>query len=184
MKVKEIKEKESKIKEIEEEPVVEEETKEIIEDDIEQFSYDDEEKPETEDKTEEETKVDEERRHSSLEEAVLDVPISLETTEEKRDGNFYKSSTTIGDFYSGNRPDFYSQSESIYSTSSEGSNYSIGEKNNNEEGSFYSNTPKNENERVGEIHGARGSKLEIEGVRGFFGLKKDSRRTEEKYTPK
>ncbi|MFA5060929.1 MAG: hypothetical protein WC494_01265 [Candidatus Pacearchaeota archaeon] len=183
MKVKEIKEKENKIKELEEESKTEKETikeTEIVEDDIEQFSYEEDSEPAKE--QEEETEVKEENKNLSLEEVILDTPLTQEPLEEKRKEELYTTSSSPGEFYSGSRgTDFYSQSDSLYKTSSEGV-YSVGEKENEEGGSFYNKVNQAENERVGEIHGARGSKLEIEGVKGAFGLKKDSRKDSEKYS--
>jgi hypothetical protein len=189
MKIKEIKEKKSKIKEIEveeDEKIDEDESLEnFIEDDIEQFSEEKDIKKSGEEVDFEEADSDNNEKKSSsvlLEDAVADAPPVSESKRQEKDS--YKVEASIPeDFYSARdnkSNNLYSQGNELYNAPNKEGEPANGEGRKESGENFYSLVAE-EQEKVGEIHSARGSHLELEGVRGAVG-KKNLRKSEEKYS--
>jgi len=172
MKIKEIKEKKSKIKEIKKEEHIKENESNLddfIEDDIEQFL--------------EEEFIEEKPFIQSLEDTVVDAPLISNPENEKQKKDFYQTGddSATNDFYSGknNGDNFYSKSNNLYGIPNEEGELTNRGRQEEASDNFY-NFVIEKQERFGEIHSERGSQLELKGVNGVFN-KKDSRKPDEKY---
>ncbi len=185
MKIKEIKEKKSKIKEIKKEEHIKENESNLddfIEDDIEQFL--EEEFIEEKDDSERPLESEEEQPFiQSLEDTVVDAPLISNPENEKQKKDFYQTGddSATNDFYSGknNGDNFYSKSNNLYGIPNEEGELTNRGRQEEASDNFY-NFVIEKQERFGEIHSERGSQLELKGVNGVFN-KKDSRKPDEKY---